>query len=75
MIPTVQTDPSYVANDESVMPVYHGETGELMKNLPAPWSLRLKRKKLIEMLGKDVDIKVGISSITTLLLLFEVLPS
>jgi len=42
------------------MPVHNGETGELMKNLPAPWSLRLKRKKLIEMLGKDVDIKVSL---------------
>ncbi|KAH7351237.1 hypothetical protein BKA65DRAFT_254670 [Rhexocercosporidium sp. MPI-PUGE-AT-0058] len=67
LIPTVQTDPSYVANEESVMPVHNGETGELMKNLPAPWSLRLKRKKLIEMLGKDVDIKwgKGLASIST----------
>ncbi|PVH89150.1 FAD/NAD(P)-binding domain-containing protein [Cadophora sp. DSE1049] len=67
LIPSVQTDPSYVANEESVMPVHNGETGELMKNLPAPWSLRLKRKKLIEMLGKDVDIKWGkkVASIVT----------
>lgn len=41
------------------MPVFNGETGELMKDLPAPWSLRLKRKKLISLLSKDVDIQVG----------------
>lgn len=40
------------------MPVHNGETGELLKNLPAPWSLRLKRKKWLEMISKDVDIKV-----------------
>jgi hypothetical protein len=41
------------------MPIYHGETGELLKNLPAPWSLRLKRKKWLQMISKDVDIKVS----------------
>ncbi|CZS88231.1 uncharacterized protein RCO7_01190 [Rhynchosporium graminicola] len=66
LISSVQTDPSYVANEESVMPVHNGETGVLMKNLPAPWSLRLKRKNLIELLGKDVDVRWGkcITSIT-----------
>ncbi|CZR67712.1 uncharacterized protein PAC_17611 [Phialocephala subalpina] len=59
LVKTVQTDPSYVAHEGSVMPVHNGETGELMKNLPAPWSLRLKRKKWLEMIQKDVDIKWG----------------
>ncbi|TVY90346.1 FAD-dependent monooxygenase [Lachnellula willkommii] len=57
LVPTVQTDPSYKPSDASVMPVHHGETGKLLKNLPAPWSLRLKRKKWLEMISKDIDIK------------------
>ncbi|OWO98356.1 hypothetical protein B2J93_8192 [Marssonina coronariae] len=59
LVKTVQTDPSYVANEDSVLPVHNGETGELMKNLPAPWSLRLKRKMLIKMLSTDVDVRWG----------------
>jgi hypothetical protein len=55
----VQTDPSYKPSEASVMPVHHGETGELLKNLPAPWSLRLKRKKWLEMISKDIDVKVS----------------
>lgn len=59
LVPSVQTDPSYKPSAASVMPVHHGETGELLKNLPAPWSLRLKRKKWLEMISKDIDIKVS----------------
>lgn len=58
LVETVQTDPTYKPSESSVMPVHNGETGELLKNLPAPWSLRLKRKKWLEMISKDVDIKV-----------------
>ena len=57
----MQTEPSYKPSESSVMPVHHGETGELLKNLPAPWSLRLKRKKWLEMLSKDIDVKVSSS--------------
>jgi len=59
LIPTVQTDPNYVPSEASVLPFYHGETGKLMKNIPAPWSLRLKRKKWIELLSKDIDVRVS----------------
>ncbi|KAH6662379.1 hypothetical protein B0J14DRAFT_685832 [Halenospora varia] len=61
LVKTVQTDPSYVASEHSIMPVFNGATGELLKNLPAPWSLRLKRKKWLEMISKDVDIEVSYS--------------
>jgi len=58
-VETCQTDPTYVPNASSVMPIYHGETGELLKNLEAPWSLRLSRKRWLKMISKDIDIKVG----------------
>jgi len=57
-IETVQTDPSYKPNADSIMPVHNGQTGELLKNLPAPWSLRVHRRKWLKMLSKDVDVKV-----------------
>ena len=56
---TVQTDPSYKPNADSVMPVHNGQTGELLKNLPAPWSLRIHRRKWLKLLSKDVDVKVS----------------
>lgn len=40
------------------MPVYNAETGELMKELPAPLSRRLRRKKWVELLSKDIEIRV-----------------
>jgi hypothetical protein len=58
-IETVQTDPKYKPNADSVMPVHNGQTGELLKNLSAPWSLRIHRRKWLKMLSKDVDVKVS----------------
>ncbi|PMD32036.1 FAD/NAD(P)-binding domain-containing protein [Hyaloscypha variabilis F] len=58
-IVTVQTDPSYVPSESSVMPVHNGQTGELMKNLPAPWSLRIHRRRWLKMLADGIDIQFG----------------
>jgi hypothetical protein len=66
LLASVQTDPSYAISAESVMPVYNGETGQLLKDLPAPWSLRLARKKWLQMLGKDIGIKVCKSLLVTM---------
>ena len=41
------------------MPAYNAVTGELLKNFPAPWSRRLRRKKFMEILGTDIDIRVS----------------
>ncbi|PQE18137.1 fad binding domain-containing protein [Rutstroemia sp. NJR-2017a BBW] len=51
--------PKYTPNAESILPVINGETGSLMKNIPAPWSLRLRRKKWLELLSQDLDIRWG----------------
>jgi hypothetical protein len=55
---TVQTDPSHKPSEDTVMPVYNGQTGELLKDLPAPFSLRLHRRRWLKMLSEGVDIKV-----------------
>ncbi|RDL39632.1 FAD protein [Venustampulla echinocandica] len=57
LLKTVQTSPNYEPVADSVMPVHNGETGELLKNLPAPWSVRLRRKKFIELLSNGIDVK------------------
>jgi len=54
----VQTDPSHVRSADSVIPIYHGVTGELLKALPAPWSVRLQRRGWLELLRGGVDIRV-----------------
>jgi hypothetical protein len=60
LIQTVETDPSYVSSAESVLPMYNGKTGELLKNTPAPWSHRFSRRKWLQLLTKDIDIQVGL---------------
>jgi len=60
LIKTVQTDPTYTPNPDSFMPAHNGQTGELMKNIPAPYSLRLRRKKWLQLLSQeDLDIRWG----------------
>ncbi|KAF4632064.1 hypothetical protein G7Y89_g6066 [Cudoniella acicularis] len=59
LVKSVQPDPNYVPSEDTVMPVYHDETGELLRNLPAPWSLRLRRKRWVELISKGVDVKWG----------------
>jgi hypothetical protein len=58
-IESVQTDPSYKPNAETVMPIYNGQTGDLLKSLPAPWSLRIHRRRWLKMLSNSVDVKVS----------------
>ena len=41
------------------MPAYNAVTGELLKDFPAPWSRRLRRKKFMEILGTNIDIRVS----------------
>ncbi|KIM96787.1 hypothetical protein OIDMADRAFT_169581 [Oidiodendron maius Zn] len=63
----VQTDPSHRPSEDTVMPIYNGQTGEHMKDLPAPFSIRLHRRRWLEMLSDGVNIKFGkrLKSVTT----------
>ena len=54
-----QTDPSHKPAGDTVMLVYNGQTGELLKTLPAPFSIRLHRRRWLKMLSDSVDIKVS----------------
>ncbi|TAQ87831.1 hypothetical protein B7494_g3836 [Chlorociboria aeruginascens] len=58
LLDTVETVPNYQASTETIMPIYNGLTGELLKSIPAPLSLRLRRKKWLMLISKDINIKV-----------------
>ncbi|KAK3296637.1 uncharacterized protein B0H64DRAFT_415985 [Chaetomium fimeti] len=59
LLDTVQTDPSYRRHAESVLPVYHGVTGEILQPIPAPYAIRLKRRAFVDMIKKGLDVRYG----------------
>lgn len=56
----MQPDPAMTVSEDTVMPLYNGKTGELMKDLPAPFSVRLRRKRWLEMLREGIDVKASL---------------
>ncbi|SPQ24342.1 9bad8591-60f0-48ac-b62c-9d858c158f63 [Thermothielavioides terrestris] len=67
LIDTVQTDPSYRHHEASVLPIYNGVTGELLRALPAPHAIRLRRRPWLQLLRTGLDVRYGkrLASITT----------
>lgn len=59
LIDTVQTDPSYRRHEGSVMPIYHGVTGERLKELDAPFAIRLNRRAWLDLLRTELDVRVS----------------
>ncbi|KAJ4291232.1 hypothetical protein N0V88_006232 [Collariella sp. IMI 366227] len=57
LVNTVQTDPAYRRHEESVLPVYNGATGELLKDLPAPHAIRLKRRAWLNLIRTGLDVR------------------
>lgn len=56
-VPSCQVD-SHVPTEKDAMPIFNGETGERIIDLPAPYSLRLKRRKFLKLISTGLDIKV-----------------
>ncbi|KAA6406834.1 MAG: hypothetical protein FRX48_09332 [Lasallia pustulata] len=54
-----QTDPNYDVPDADVLPVFNGLTGDLIKNIPIPKTIRYSRRKMRAHLTKGVDVKYG----------------
>lgn len=52
------------------MPIYNGQTGELLNVLPAPFNLRLQRRKFIKLISTGIDIRVRTSNAFLRLLVF-----
>ena len=54
---SVQVD-NHAPTADYAIPIFNGGTGELMRNMPAPNSLRVRRTELVKLLGEGIDIKV-----------------
>jgi hypothetical protein len=58
LIDTVQTDPSYRRAEDSVFPIYHGWTMAPIKDVPAPYAIRLQRRAWLDLLRTGLDVQV-----------------
>ncbi|KAK3346884.1 hypothetical protein B0T25DRAFT_571986 [Lasiosphaeria hispida] len=54
---TMQTDPAYKRHAGSVLPLINGKTGEPLKDLGAPYCLRLRRRPWLELLRGGLDVR------------------
>lgn len=58
LVKSVQTDPNYDTDENNSMPIYNGQTGELLNSNLVPFGWRVQRKKWLTMLQDGLDIKV-----------------
>ncbi|KAK4497706.1 hypothetical protein PRZ48_010359 [Zasmidium cellare] len=47
------------ADDDEIMPIRNGETGELLKAVPIPYNIRLARKRFLRLVSQGLDIQYG----------------
>lgn len=47
-----------IAGEDEKMPVFNALTEEKLVDLPIPFSIRLRRKKLLELLSSGIDVMV-----------------
>ena len=45
--------------ESDFLPIFNSETGELMLAAPAPFSLRLHRRKFLKLISTGLDIRVS----------------
>ena len=57
-LPFVQVD-SHTPAETDFLPVFNAETGQRLVDLPAPYMLRLQRRKFLNLIASGLDIKVG----------------
>lgn len=44
------------------MPIFNGKTEELMKAVPAPYNIRLARRRFLKLISQGLDIRVRFSN-------------
>ncbi|KAK0668363.1 hypothetical protein QBC41DRAFT_226336 [Cercophora samala] len=59
LVKRTQTDPAYEPSPDEKLNVFNGHTGELMNNLPAPYSMRIRRRPWLELLKTGIDVRYG----------------
>jgi hypothetical protein len=58
LVKGVQTDPKYDTDENNSMPIYNGQTGDLLKGNPVPFGWRVQRRNWLALLQDGLDIKV-----------------
>lgn len=58
LVESVQVDSRTPAADD-FLPIYNGQSGELMKKIPAPYNIRLQRRKFLKLISTGIDIRVS----------------
>lgn len=52
-------------NPDGVMPIFNGETGQLLMAAPTPNSIRLHRRNFLRIISADIDVRVRVSHTQT----------
>ena len=53
-----QNDPFMVHPDKDTLPIYNGQTGEIMKALPVPRTIRVSRRKMRAFCSQGIEVQV-----------------
>ncbi|KAI9809365.1 MAG: hypothetical protein M1827_006877 [Pycnora praestabilis] len=56
---STQNDPFYNTPEWDIIPIYNGETGECMKEIPLPRTIRCSRRKLRALCAEGIDVQYG----------------
>jgi hypothetical protein len=58
LVESAQVDSRTPAAD-AFMPIYNGQSGELMKKVPTPYNIRLQRRRFLKLISTGIDIRVS----------------
>ncbi|KAK4664677.1 uncharacterized protein QC763_507210 [Podospora pseudopauciseta] len=59
LVKSTQTDPNYEPSVDEKLNIFNGHTGEMMNSLPAPYSMRIRRRPWLELLKTGIDVRYG----------------
>ncbi|KAK3986103.1 hypothetical protein QBC44DRAFT_311584 [Cladorrhinum sp. PSN332] len=59
LIKSTQTDPTHEPSPDETLNIYNGNTGEVINRIPAPYSMRIRRRPWLELLKTGIDVRYG----------------
>ena len=57
LVESAQVD-SWTPTAGDFVPIYNGQSGELMQKVPVPYNIRLHRRKFLELISMGIEIRV-----------------
>jgi hypothetical protein len=58
LVESAQVD-SLIPAADAFMPMYNGQSGELLKKLSTPYMIRLQRRRFLKLISTGIDIRVS----------------